>query len=223
MPATRATRTRWATVIVVTLIILSLPLVAAKAYFALRGESKPQPPSSFDNPIGKLDVSKVPNGWAPYVEAASKASGVPAPVLAAQLEQESKWDPQAESSAGAQGLAQFTPDTWKIYGQGGDPFSPKDSIAAQGRYMKYLLAKSKASGYNRHPYELALAGYNAGFGAVQHFEDIPPYAETEGYVVTIRDNTFKFALPVPKPSGSSAGSATNSAAAFLARHESNGF
>lgn len=218
MPATRASRTRWVTVVAVTLLVLSLPFIAAKAYVALKPD--PRPPSSFDNPIGPLDARMVPNGWAPYIEAASRESGVPAPVLAAQLEAESKWDPQARSSVGAQGLAQFMPDTWETYGRGGDVYDPKDAIAAQGRFMKHLLEQSRNSGYDRHPYELALAGYNAGFGAVQKFKDIPPYPETEDYVVRIRDRTAHYAQRLATPSGgSSAGTSSGSAQALPVRRE----
>ena len=49
-------------------------------------------------------------------------------MVAAQLAQESGWNPNATSPAGAQGIAQFMPATWATYGEGGDPFDPDDAI-----------------------------------------------------------------------------------------------
>lgn len=131
-------------------------------------------------------TGKVPNGWAKDVQAAAAVAGVPAPVLAAQLNQESGWNPKAKSPAGADGLAQFIPGTAEQYGLE-DPFDPKAAIAAQGRYMKALMAEVAPIAKRVHgdAVEFALAGYNAGAGAVQMFSGIPPYAETQSYVKAI--------------------------------------
>jgi len=69
------------------------------------------------------------------MESAAAESGLSVDLLAAQIEAESGWDPEATSPAGAQELAQFMPQTWASYGDGGDPFNPEDAIAAMGRYM----------------------------------------------------------------------------------------
>lgn len=128
----------------------------------------------------------VPNGWGSLVDDAAKVSGVPAAVLAAQLNAESGWNPRATSSAGAQGLAQFIPGTWASYGEG-DPFDPTAAIKAQGNYMKALMDQvsglAKSSGVD--PVSLALAAYNAGPGAVQAAKGIPPFPETQAYVKKI--------------------------------------
>lgn len=129
----------------------------------------------------------VPNGWGPLVEKAAKDSGVPASVLAAQLEQESGWNPNARSVVGASGLAQFMPGTWPSYGNGGDPLNPADAIPAQGRFMGALMKQldpiAKKAGQD--PVRLALAGYNAGPGAVEKYAGIPPFGETTEYVSKI--------------------------------------
>jgi murein DD-endopeptidase MepM/ murein hydrolase activator NlpD len=128
----------------------------------------------------------IPNGWGPRVDEAAAVSGVPAAVLAAQLNAESGWNPKATSPVGAQGLAQFMPGTWAIYGQG-DPFDPIAAIKAQGKYMKALMDQvqpvAKTSGAD--PVSLALAAYNAGPGAVLLSRGIPPFAETQNYVKKI--------------------------------------
>lgn len=165
--------------------------------------SKPSSAPSFDDPIGALDESKVPNGWGPLVAAASRTSGVPGPVLAAQLEVESKWNPRAVSHANAKGLAQFTPDAWASHGKG-DPFDPKDAIAAQGRLMRDLVQRADASGIDDNRIRLALAGYNAGFGNVTRYRGVPPFEETQHYVDAIARAMGRYAKPLP--SGSASGS-----------------
>lgn len=183
--------------------LLAAALVVA-LFFALKPDSKKDEIPSFDDPIGPLDTSKVPNGWGPAVAAAAKKAGIPGPVLAAQLEAESHWNPRAESPKGAQGLAQFTPDAWASHGSG-DPFNPNDAIAAQGRLMGDLVKRAEASGIKQNRVELALAGYNAGFGNVTKYKGVPPFPETKGYLQTIAKRMGHYSEPVAaQPSGSSA-------------------
>lgn len=115
--------------------------------------------------------------------------------IAAQITQESGWQPGVTSPAGAQGIAQFMPDTWASSGMDGDgdgiadPMNPHDAIASQGAYMCALAAEMKAlidSGAASGPVlNLALAAYNAGSGAVQKYGGVPPYSETQQYVEKI--------------------------------------
>lgn len=153
---------------------------------------------------GESPLASVPNGWAPMVSAAAKDAGLPASVAAAQLEQESSWNPDALSSAGAQGLAQFMPATWKMYGNGGDPFSPEDAIAAYGRYMAALKEQVAplAGGDADLLVRLTLAGYNAGPGAVQKYDGVLPYPETQDYVETILTSAQgNFSMDCEAPTG----------------------
>ena len=135
-------------------------------------------------------------------QAARTCPGITAPLLAAQLEQESGWDPNAVSPAGAQGLAQFIPDTWLGEGVDGDgdgirdPFNPADAIASQASFMcKLLAAVCTEKSLTGDPLDLALAGYNAGLGAVQAHRGVPPYAETQAYVTRIRGMMASYAGP----------------------------
>ena len=132
-------------------------------------------------------VINVPHGWGPLVEEAAKTAGLPASVAAAQLKQESNWNPNAGSSAGAQGLAQFMPETWAQYGNGGNVTDPEDAIPAYGRYMADLRneVKSLAGDDADQLVRLTLAAYNAGPGAVAQHKGVPPFAETQRYVETI--------------------------------------
>lgn len=138
----------------------------------------------------------------PYREALAKASSVsriPVEILAAQLEQESQWNPTVVSHVGARGIAQFMPGTWATYGNGKDPFDPIAGIDAQGRYMGHLsefmqkefnLNNEKDSDLitDEKLISLVLAGYNAGPGNVQKYSGVPPFAETQKYVATILEN-----------------------------------
>lgn len=125
--------------------------------------------------------------------AGRECAGVSAKVIAAQLQQESGWDPKAISDKGAQGIAQFMPETWERWGVDldgdgeADPFDPVEAIDAQGRLMCYLIGEAKASGLGGQPIILALAAYNAGWGPVAANRGVPPYAETKAYVERIMD------------------------------------
>ena len=148
--------------------------------------------------FGQLNTTSIPNKtWVPWLEkAGSLCAEIPASLLAAQIEQESSWNPDARSqtiagvqTGGAEGLTQFMPATWAEIGQddAGDgnisPFNPIDAIMAQGRYMCQLVASLKADPAlaGGDVVSLALAAYNAGLDAVQKYGGIPPYKETQAY------------------------------------------
>jgi len=117
---------------------------------------------------------------APYrraILAASLRTGVPAPLLAAQIKSESNFDPRAVSPAGALGIAQFMPSTAASRGLR-DPFDPFASIRAQADLMAELIAEFGST-------RLALAAYNAGPGAVGACGCVPPFSETIAYVARV--------------------------------------
>jgi len=133
---------------------------------------------------------KIPNDWEQYVVWASLVSGVPTSWIAAQIEAESGWDPTlGANSAGASGLTQFIPSTWATYGHGGSPNDPQAAIRAMGEYLRDLRSQLKPV-IDAHPdvpaVELIMAGYNAGPGAVQNYDGVPPYSETQTYLSRIR-------------------------------------
>ncbi|OUM44681.1 hypothetical protein B8W73_02725 [Arthrobacter agilis] len=169
-------------------ILAGLPLVGVGAV-AVVTQTEERPAGCSTSAVGEVTggialTPVVPNGWGGLVNAAAKAAGLPVSVVAAQLKQESNWNEAAQSPAGAQGVAQFMPGTWALYGEGGDPFSAEDAIPAYGRYMAALkeqvqpLAGDDADLLVR----LTLAAYNAGPGAVQAAKGIPAFTETQQYV-----------------------------------------
>ena len=96
-------------------------------------------------------------------------------LLTAMAEVESAFDPQAVSPQGASGLLQLMPDTADRFGVG-DVFDVGQNVEGGARYMSWLLER-----YDGRT-ELALAGYNAGEGAVDRHRGVPPFRETQRYV-----------------------------------------
>lgn len=121
--------------------------------------------------------SFVPSRYVPALRRASARWSVGAGLLAAQLQQESGFDPRARSSAGALGIAQFMPGTARQYGLR-DPLDADAAIDAQAHLMHDLLAR-----FGSVP--LALAAYNAGPGRVAGCRCVPPIPETQLYVQRI--------------------------------------
>ncbi|HEX8096723.1 MAG TPA: lytic transglycosylase domain-containing protein [Pyrinomonadaceae bacterium] len=100
-------------------------------------------------------------------------------VLRAQVGRESGYSPGAVSPKGARGLMQLMPATASRFGVR-DVFDPAQSIEGGARYMRWLLDQFGGD------YVLALAGYNAGEGAVWKYGmRVPPYQETQGYVANV--------------------------------------
>lgn len=121
-------------------------------------------------------------------------------LLAAQLHQESGFSTGRDtiSSADARGPAQFVPGTWATWGRDSDgngvadPFDVGDAVMAQGRMMCSLIGQAKSSGISGDVRALALAGYNAGWGAVLKAHGIPDLLETQNYVRVILSTLKKF-------------------------------
>ncbi len=132
-------------------------------------------------PPGAGAASAVPQFVpARYREALRRAAtrwSVGAALLAAQLQQESGFNPNSVSSAGAKGIAQFMPQTARSYGLS-DPFNAAAAINAQAHLMHDLLRRFASV-------PLALAAYNAGAGRVAACWCVPAFPETQAYVARI--------------------------------------
>lgn len=147
--------------------------------------------------VGQLEAGRVPAEFESWVlEAGALCPQIPAPLVAAQLEAESNFNPRAVSPAGAEGAAQFMPYTWPSYGQDSDgngvasPYDVGDAVMAQGRFdcvlagqMQTALDAGQVSG---NLIDLVLASYNAGAGAVRSAGGVPQNGETPAYVERIR-------------------------------------
>ena len=124
-------------------------------------------------------TSRVPPGtpFGELFQAASAKYGVDANLLVAVARQESGFNPKAVSPAGAQGLMQLMPGTAAGLGVT-NSFDPAQAVDGAARLLKSLLQEFGRT-------DLALAGYNAGPGAVHRYGGIPPYPETQNYVRSI--------------------------------------
>ncbi|TAG19848.1 MAG: lytic transglycosylase domain-containing protein [Rhodobacterales bacterium] len=109
-------------------------------------------------------------------KAAARKHGVPEDLFLRLVQQESGWNPGAVSVKGATGLAQLMPGTAEVLGV--DIADPEANLEGGARYLRMMYDKFGS-------WKLALAAYNAGPGAVEEHDGVPPYAETENYVAAI--------------------------------------
>ena len=111
-----------------------------------------------------------------YITESATRHGLDPLLIYSVMHQESSFKQRAISHKGARGLMQLMPGTAARFGVT-NIFDPKQNIDAGSRYMKWLLNRFEGN------LSLALAGYNAGEGAVDKYGwRIPPYAETQEYV-----------------------------------------
>ncbi|GAB5431978.1 MAG: lytic transglycosylase domain-containing protein [Epibacterium sp.] len=104
---------------------------------------------------------------------AARANGVPEDLFLRLVQQESNWNPTAESHKGALGLAQLMPQTARTLGV--DPLVPAENLRGGAKYLAQQYRKFGS-------WRLALAAYNAGPEAVTRHGGVPPYKETQNYV-----------------------------------------
>jgi hypothetical protein len=112
------------------------------------------------------------------IEAAAGRVGLSSHLVHAVVKTESAYRKEARSHAGAVGLMQLMPATAKRFGVT-NRNDPVQSLRGGTVYLAWLLRR-----YNGN-LQLALAGYNAGEGAVDKYYGIPPYRETRNYVVKV--------------------------------------
>ncbi len=127
------------------------------------------------SPIHWGSVALNLTAYADTIRAASIEYGVDEAFLRAIIHAESAFNPRALSLKGAQGLMQLMPATASDMGVL-DAFNTDQNIRGGARYLSLLLHDFRGDE------QLAAAAYNAGPGAVQRYNGVPPYAETQVYV-----------------------------------------
>jgi len=127
--------------------------------------------------ITAVSQATVPAQYAAALSHAAAAANISPTLLSALVWQESRWNAQAVSRAGAIGLAQLMPGTARDLGV--NPADPVANLHGGARYLRQLLDKFDGN------VEMALAAYNAGAGRVRSAGGIPAIAETRNYVTSI--------------------------------------
>ena len=143
----------------------------------LRFELLPEEPKPIA--VARIEPAPMPVELTPQemVRSAALKHGLPPEFVEAVARQESAFNPKAISHKGAIGLMQLMPATAKTLGV--DPHDPEQNSEAGARLLRELLLQ-----YHNSPDQVrrALAAYNAGVGAVQKHNGVPPYRETVDYV-----------------------------------------
>ncbi|PYQ54975.1 MAG: hypothetical protein DMF78_03785 [Acidobacteria bacterium] len=131
----------------------------------------------------------------PFIQEAAALHNLPAALIRAVIQQESRFNPLAVSRVGAQGLMQLMPETARHVGID-NPFDPRENILGGTKYLSSLIERFKGNTAK------AVAAYNAGPTVVARHGGVPPYRETQGYVRNIQKlvagTDAEFSLPAAK-------------------------
>lgn len=151
-----------------TILAGAILLIAFGAPSAIAGKAEaPKSGNSIDQPA--------------LFRAAGRLYGFDPELLEAIALVESGGNPLAVSPKGAQGLMQLMPGTAAEY-RVADPLDPVSNMLGAVRFLSFLRNWSQARGGERPQLTEILAAYNAGPGAVEKYDGIPPYQETQQYV-----------------------------------------
>jgi len=158
---------------------VELDAVAVKGFEA---EEVPVPQTTAAPAIAVVapTVPETPKSLTPMelADAAADKYGLPRSLVRSVMAVESGYQADALSPKGAIGLMQLMPGTAELLGV--DPYDPAQNVDAGTRYLRALLEKYDGGLWH------ALAAYNAGPGAVEKYNGVPPYRETINYIGTIQ-------------------------------------
>jgi hypothetical protein len=153
--------------------LIQAVVVQPKEVAARVHEPLPETPSNVAVPLSSNIIE--------MIDQIATAYGVEGPLVHSVIRAESNYNAGALSNKGAMGMMQLIPSTARRFGVL-NPFDPKQNIEGGVRYLRFLLD------YYRNDYPKAIAAYNAGEGAVDRYQGIPPYSETRAYVYQVAKN-----------------------------------
>jgi len=136
---------------------------------------------TFGAALSSIHKPKSPknHGFDGLIYRAAKTNRIEPELVKAVIAAESNFQPEAVSRVGAQGLMQLMPQTASELGVK-KPFRARDNVDGGARYLRKML--DRYGDVTR-----ALAAYNAGPEAVDRYQGVPPYSETQAYVKRVLD------------------------------------
>ncbi len=137
-------------------------------------------------PLANVDkkTDRILEQYANIIDEAATKTALDSALISAVIKVESSGDPQAVSPKGAKGLMQLMDTTAADLGVV-DAFDPTENILSGSRYLRQQLDRFG-------DIRLALAAYNAGPGAVERHQGMPPYEETRSYIDKVMNEYAKY-------------------------------
>lgn len=175
-----------AAVIGVLVLLLALVPVLLGSMFSTAKNASSETSIAEICAAGDAGQAQIPEEYREDIANAATVSGLSQEVLASQIYQESRWNPNAVSPSNAKGLAQFKDDTWPSFGAGGDPFNGHDAIAAQARFHAFMRSEFKHLAKDEeHLVKMMLAGYRIGYPSVLRAGGVPDTPVVAVYIEEI--------------------------------------
>jgi len=187
-------RTVWYVVLmllVLELVTYGLTGYVANGYRTVRGDRFNDQAHTLDDVDKQVPYAEIINRYA-------RAVGINPQVVAAVIQAESSFQPRAVSAAGAYGVMQIMPNTWRQVNAESKVCAGRHTGECSSEcyynvdfnihigtiYLGQLLTRYQGN------MMLALAAYNAGPGAVDRYGGMPPYAETINYTDSVIENCY---------------------------------